>query len=81
MISDTTFSLRFACGEGAQWRSGRRIFGNRPKGRTPRTGHSVAHTCHRIHKQRRLKRRVRVGAASYKHDHAPGAEELARPKR
>ena len=27
------------------------------------------------------KRRERVGAEKYKHDHAPGAEELARPKR
>ena len=52
---------RFAGGEGAQWRSGWRIFGTRPKGRTPRTGRSVAHTWHRLYKRRRLKRRVSRG--------------------
>ena len=41
---------------------GRRIFGTRPKGRTPRTGRSVAHTWHRLYQQRRLKRRVSGGS-------------------
>ena len=78
----SSFSLRFAGGEGAQRRSGRRIFGTRPKGRTARTGRSVAHTLRCLYQRRRLKRRVSEGgAARYKHDHAPGAEELDRPKR
>ena len=70
--------------QGAQRRSARRIFGTRPKGRTPRTGLSVAHTCHRRHQQRKLKRRVSGGSEwERRRDRAPpaGAEELARPKR
>ena len=76
----STVSLRFAGGEGAQRRSGRRIFGTRPKGRTPRTGRSVSHTWHSLYQQKRLNRRVSGGAVRYKHDHAPGAEEMDRPK-
>ena len=78
----TPSSLRFAGGDGAQRRSGRRIFGTRPKGRTARTGRSVAHTLRCLYQRRRLKRRVSEGgAARYKHDHAPGAEERDRPRR
>ena len=55
-------ALRFAGGEGAQRRSRRRIYGTRPKGRTPRAGRSVAHTCHRLHQQRQLKWRASGGS-------------------
>ena len=37
-----SLSFRFAGGEGAHRRSGRCVFGTRPKGRTPRAGRSVA---------------------------------------
>ena len=58
------------------------IFGTRPKGRIARTGRSVAHTLRCLYQLRRLKRLVSEGgAARYKHDHAPGAEELDRPRR
>ena len=56
-------SLRFAGGDGAQRRSGRRIFGTRPKGRTARTGRSVAHTLRCLYQRRRLKRRVSEGGS------------------
>ena len=45
-----------------------------------RTGRSVAHTRYRYHQRRKHKRPERVGAERYKHDHAPGAEELVGPK-
>ena len=45
-----------------------------------RTGRSVAHTRYRYHQRRKHKRPERVGADRYKHIHAPGAEELVRPK-
>ena len=62
LLTDGT--LRFAGGDGAQRRSGRRIFGTRPKGRTPRTGpgRSVADTWHRLYQRTRLKRRVSGGS-------------------
>ena len=56
-------TLRFAGGDGAKRRSGRRIFGTRPKGRTARTGRSVAHTLRCLYQRRRLKRRVSEGGS------------------
>ena len=77
--------LRFAGGEGAQRRSAQRIFGTRPKSRTPRDrAFSGAHMLPlppAEETQAAGKRPERVGAERYKHDHAPGAEELVRPKR
>ena len=82
-----TGSLRFAGGEGAQRRSGQRIFGTRPKSRTPKDrAFSGAHMLplppaeETQAAQAAGKRRERVGAERYKHDHAPGAEELVGPK-
>ena len=59
LLTDGT--LRFAGGDGAQRRSGRRIFGTRLKGRTARTGRSVAHTLRCLYQRTRRKRRVSEG--------------------
>ena len=59
-------TLRFAGGEGAQRRSGQRIFGTLPKGSTPKdrafSGAQVLPPPPLVHQQRKHKRRVSGGS-------------------